>query len=138
MRKVSEKRENYCRLLGLNPFKDSDESEQHIREHIEKAEAEWIKEQTSPTLTKKQKYLIGEYLKLVPDIRCTMDSPILRREEFEAARDILRRKSSKLRGEAIIVQDGGVFISPNVADEFAKKLNWKGLDGKTLILASGI
>ena len=138
MRKVSEKRENYCRLLGLNPFKESEVSEQSIREHIERAESEWTKEQTSPTLTKKQKYLCGEYLKLVPDIRCTMDSPILRREEFEAARDILRRKSSKLRGEAIIVQDGGVYISSNVADEFAKKLNWKGLDGKTLILASGI
>ncbi|MBO5519099.1 MAG: hypothetical protein J5945_03000, partial [Candidatus Methanomethylophilus sp.] len=135
---MSEQRENYCRLLGLNPFKESDESDQHIREQIEKSEAEWKKDLNSPSLTKKQRYLYGEYLKLIPDIRSTLDSPILRREEFEAARDILRRKASKLIGEAIILQGGEIVIPVNISENLAGKLNWKGIDGKTLVQASGL
>ena len=138
MSKVSEQRENYCKLLGLNPFKESDESDQHIREQIEKSEAEWKKDLNSPSLTKKQRYLYGEYLKLIPDIRSTLDSPILRREEFEAARDILRRKASKLIGEAIILQGGEIVIPVNISENLAGKLNWKGIDGKTLVQASGL
>lgn len=135
---MSETRENYCKLLGLNPFKEDEYTEKQLADSISKAEAAWNKESKAANINTRQKYRNGEYLKAIPDIRTVMDSPVLRQEEFENARKILERKSSKIRREAIILHGGEVVIPPNATDKLAESLHWQGVDGKTLVQASGL
>ncbi|MCQ2079807.1 MAG: zinc ribbon domain-containing protein [archaeon] len=131
---MSDINENYCKLLGINPYKEY--NEQAIRTLIAKAEEEWRRDLSTQTTQRRTKYLLGEWLRLLPDIRSVMDSPILREEQFETARKILERKCSKLRREAIILHNGDVVIPPTVAEKMAERLEWKGIDGKTVIRAS--
>ncbi len=135
---MSDERENYCRLLGLNPFKLKDYTEDDITRQINATEERWAREAEASTTDKIKKYELNECLKLVPDMRSTMDSPILREEEFERGKEILQRKSTKVRRSAIVLHDGGIVIPSKAADDLAGKLNWPGIDGRTVVLASGI
>ena len=134
---MSDERENYCKLLGLNPFKIREYTEEDIAAQIRTTEERWTKEAESQS-DRTKKYEFSEYLRMMPDIRSTMDSPILREEEFESAKKILQRKATKIRRSAIILHDGGVVIPSKAAEDLASKLNWPGVDGRTIIQASGV
>ncbi len=135
---MSEERENYCKLLGINPFRAKEYTEAELAKQIQTTEEKWTREAESSATDKLRRYELGEYLKMVPDMRSTMDSSVLREEEFESARVILQRKASKVRRSAIVLHDGGIVIPMKAAEDLASKLNWPGVDGRTVITASGI
>ncbi len=135
---MTDERENYCKLLGINPYRAKEYSEGELAGIIQAMEEKWTREAESSATDKIRRYELSEYLKMVPDMRSTMDSSILREEEFASARRILERKATKVRRSAIILRDGGVYIPAKAADDLAAKLSWPNVDGRSIILASGI
>ena len=84
-----EERENYCKLLGLNPYKMKEYTDEDINNRIQAMEDRWDHEAKNASISKGRKIELTEYLRLIPDIRSTMDSPVLREEEFENAKKYL-------------------------------------------------
>ncbi|MBO4502745.1 MAG: zinc ribbon domain-containing protein [Candidatus Methanomethylophilus sp.] len=135
---MNEERENYCKLLGLNPFKMKEYSDEDISRRIQTMEERWTHEMNTASVSKAKKYELTQYLRMLPDIRSTMDSTVLKEEEFENARKYLERKASKVRRDSIILHDGGIIIPVPSADKLADKLKWEDVDGRAIITASGI
>ncbi len=135
---MNEDRENYCKLLGLNPYKMKEYTDEFISGRIQTMEERWDHDLKSASISKAKKFELTEYLKMIPDIRSTMDSSVLKEEEFENAKKLLERKASKIRRDSIILHDGGIIIPQASADKLAAKIKWEGIDARTIITASGI
>lgn len=135
---MANERENYCRLLGLNPFKEDSYTEQKLTAAIDRIEEKWNKDLRDRNSAPKVKYQAEENLKLVADMRDVMDHTILRQEEFEKGREILRRKATKLKRSAIVLPNGDIVLPGRKVEELVKKIQWENIDGKTFIAASGL
>lgn len=135
---MSQERENYCRLIGLNPYREDRYSPGEINKRIDAAETAWKKEQKSPASSAKKKHLAGTHLAMVADMHSVMSSDVLREEEFAEGRVLLESKASKLNRDVITLHDGSLFLIPGSEDGLAKKLKWNDVDGKTILEASKI
>ncbi|MDR3205660.1 MAG: zinc ribbon domain-containing protein, partial [Candidatus Methanoplasma sp.] len=131
-------RENYCRLVGLNPMKESAYTAADIEKKIAARETKWKSESTNPQNDPEKRYAADQKVKAVPDIRKVMADPILRSREFDSGLKLLRSKAARLNRDSVILHDGSKVLLPGVANGLAKKLQWDGVTEDDLIRLSGI
>ena len=135
---MTQERENYCFLIGLNPFKETSYSAAKINEKIDAKAKKWTKDSNDNQSGFSRRFKASQLAQAVPDMHTVMKNPQLRAGEFIEGQKKLRAKASKLRKDAIILHDGRYLLLSGAEDELAKKLKWGDVDGKTLIQASGL
>lgn len=131
-------RENYCRLLGLNPLRESTYSFDAIDKKLVAKEAKWKKDSGDKQNDVEKRFQFGLYLEMAPEIRRVMKDPVLRSKEFDEGRKLLKSKASKLNKDSIILHDGSRVLLPGTADSLVKKLQWDGVTKDDLISLAGI
>lgn len=131
-------RENYCRLIGLNPNKESTYSADSINSKITAKAKKWEKESKDKQNDLDRRFKMNGYLEQVDAIRKTMSDPVLKAKEFEDGRKLLKTKASKLLKSSVTLHDESQVLVAGAADALAKKLGWDGVTKDDLIKASGI
>ncbi|MCL2032647.1 MAG: zinc ribbon domain-containing protein [Methanomassiliicoccaceae archaeon] len=131
-------RENYCRLIGLNPLKESSYTYDAIDKKIAAKEGKWTKESKDKQNDLDRRFQISKWLDMVPDMRRVMKDPLLRSKEFDEGRKLLRAKASRLNRDSIILHDGSRILLPGTAENLVKKLQWDGVNKEDLISMAGI
>ena len=131
-------RENYCRLIGLNPLKENTYTYDAIEKKISAKETKWNKESKDKQNDLDRRYQIGKWLETVPDMRRVMKDSVLRSKEFDEGRKELKGKASRLNKDSIVLHDGTRVLLPGTAEGLAKKLKWDGVTKEDLISLSGI
>ncbi|MDR0887682.1 MAG: zinc ribbon domain-containing protein [Candidatus Methanoplasma sp.] len=131
-------RENYCRLIGLNPNKESSFNYDAIEKKIAAKETKWKKDRTDKQNDLDKRFQIGKWLDLVPDMRKVMKDPVLKSKEFEAGLKLLKAKASRLNKDAVTLHDGSKVLLPGTAEGLVKKLQWEGVTKEELISLAGI
>ena len=104
-------RENYCRLIGLNPLKESTYTYDAIEKKIAAKEGKWTKESKDKQNDLDRRFQISKWLDMVPDMHRVMKDPDLRSREFDEGRKILKAKASRLNRESIILHEAAVCCS---------------------------
>ncbi|MDR2698365.1 MAG: hypothetical protein LBB30_01640 [Candidatus Methanoplasma sp.] len=131
-------RENYCRLIGLNPLKESSYTYDAIEKKIAARESKWNKESKDKQNDLDRRFQISKWLGLVPDMRRVMKDPVLRSKEFGEGKKILKSKASRLNRDSIVLHDGSRVLLPGTAENLVKKLQWDGVGKDDLISLAGI
>lgn len=131
-------RENYCYLVGLNPYDSERYSEAKIKAHIAAAEKRWRKEAADANSLFKNRFRATERLRAVPDMYSVMGSSVLRQEEFANGVRELKAKASKLNKEVITFQDGSKYIMEGAARRLCDRLGWGDVRESDVLKASGI
>ncbi|MCL2148255.1 MAG: hypothetical protein FWH47_02840, partial [Methanomassiliicoccaceae archaeon] len=96
-------RENYCRLIGLNPLKESSYTYDAIDKKITAREGKWAKESKDKQNDLDRRFQISKWLDMAPDMRRVMKDPILRSKEFDEGRKQLKAKASRLGRDSIVL-----------------------------------
>ena len=135
---MAQERENYCYLLGLNPYREDRYSKGEIVKRIDEAEEKWRKEAQATSGSLKRKYRANTYLSMVTDMYAVIESNVLLEDEFENGRTLLESKASKLNKDVIVLHDGSSYLIPGAENELAKRLKWADVDGPTVLRASKI
>ena len=131
-------RENYCRLIGLNPLKESTYTYDAIEKKIAAKESKWNKESKDKQNDLDRRFQISKWLGMVPEMRRVMKDPVLRSREFDDGKKILKAKASRLNRDSIILHDGSRILLPGTAENLVKKLQWDGVSKDDLINLAGI
>lgn len=131
-------RENYCRLIGLNPNKESTYTAESIESKISAKEKKWTSESKDKQNDLDRRFTINRNLEQIADIRRVMANPSLRAKEFDDARRLLRNKASRLNRSCVTLHDGTLVLIPGSAESLLKKIGWEGLTKQDLIKATGI
>ena len=131
-------RENYCRLIGLNPLKESSYTYDAIDKKITAREGKWAKESKDKQNDLDRRFQISKWLDMAPDMRRVMKDPILRSKEFDEGRKQLKAKASRLGRDSIVLRDGSRVLLPGTAEALVKKLQWEGVGKDDLIGLAGI
>jgi len=138
MGQMASDRENYCRLIGLNPLKESTYTYDAIEKKIAAKESKWLKESKDKQNDLDRRFQIGEWLAMVPDMRQVMKDPLLRSKEFEDGKKILRSKASRLNRDSVTLYDGSRVLLPGTAENLVKRLQWAGVNKEALVSLAGI
>ena len=131
-------RENYCRLIGLNPLKESTYTYEAIEKKISAKETKWTKESKDKQNDLDRRFQMGKWLEMIPDMRNVMKDPVLRSKEFDNGRKILKAKASRLNRDSIILHDGSRVLLPGTAENLVKKLQWDTVTKEDLVGLAGI
>jgi len=131
-------RENYCRLIGLNPLKESTYTYDAIEKKIAAKESKWTKESKDKQNDLDRRFQIGKWLDMVEDMRKVMKDSVLRSKEFDEGRKILKAKASRLNRDSITLHDGSRVLLPGTAENLVKKLQWDGVSKDDLVTMAGI
>ena len=131
-------RENYCRLIGLNPLKESTYTYDAIEKKIAARESKWAKESKDKQNDLDRRFQIGKWLDMVPDMRKVMKDSVLRSKEFDEGRKILKAKASRLNRDSVTLHDGSRVLLPGTAENLVKKLQWEGISKEDLVNMAGI
>ena len=116
-------KENYCELLGLNPFQNYSDSQ--ITAAIDNAKAQWEKGLKTATKTTGAYYKTSEYLKMVPVMTEELKNPVMKEKVFEDAKAIVKKKLSGLMRKAVILSDGRIVIPPSAIEDLKGRMSWK-------------
>ena len=138
MGQMTSDRENYCRLIGLNPLKENTYTYDAIEKKIAAKENKWTKESKDKQNDLDRRFQIGKWLEAVPDMRRVMKDSVLRSKEFDEGRKILKAKASRLNRDSITLHDGNRVLLPGTAENLAKKLQWDSVGKEDLISLAGI
>ena len=131
-------RENYCRLIGLNPLRESTYDYEAIEKKISSKETKWTKESKDKQNDLDKRFQISKWLDMVPDMKRVMKDPILRSKEFDEGRKILKAKASRLNRDSIVLHDGSRVLLPGTAENLVKKLQWDSITKDDLVNMAGI
>ncbi len=135
---MASKNDNYCQLLGLNPYNEVKYTPEAISQKIDKMEVKWANEyrnkQNDPGTRFKYHQMVDE----VPEIRRQMMDPTLRMKVFSEGKSELEGKCQKLRLDCVILSDGKMIALPGALETFVKRLHWEGVDKKTVSNITGI
>lgn len=132
---MSRSRENYCKLLGLNPYKKY--SDDQILAAIDAVKAQWEKDLKAHNKSPGQLYQINENLKMIPSMTEDLKNPVSRDREFEEAKKIIKKKLSGLMRKVIVLTDGRIVIPPSTIQDLKDKMNWNVVSNSTLKDALG-
>lgn len=132
------KKENFCRMLGLNPFKEDSYTIELISIVINSKEKKWREGGQDRQNDVRRRFRFQDNLDMLPEIRRVMGDDILRRKEFEDARDLLKSKASILKKDSVILHDGTPVRIPGSAESLVKKLRWDGILAEDLVTLSGV
>lgn len=131
-------RDNFCYLLGLNPFREDRYEQADIVKAIDSRKSKWESATKANRGGSKAVYTAYVCLDLVPEMRRVMDNKVLRHNEFEDARKILRAKASRLIRSSVVFRNGAISICPSAIRNLMKAVAWENVEEDTLIEASGI
>ncbi|MGI5964565.1 MAG: hypothetical protein ACOX8L_01755 [Candidatus Methanomethylophilaceae archaeon] len=132
------KRDSYCMLLGLDPFREETYSAETVSGIIDKKEKKWSEESRNRQNDVGMRFRNQSYLDMVPDMRRVMSDPSLREKEFEEGRVLLTAKASKLRKDSVILHDGTPVRISGTAEILAKRMKWDGIRPEELVKLAGV
>ena len=135
---MSDTRQNYCQLLGLNPLKESSYNIDAILKKIETKKGKWANDSRNKQNDTEQRFKSERLVEMTPDMERVMRDPILRKKEFSDGQAALRGKVQKLRMDCIILSDGSYIALPGSADSYTKKLHWEGVTKSDVLKLAGI
>jgi len=135
---MANKTDNYCQLLGLDPFNESKYSLDKINEKIAKMEVKWANEFRNKQNDTGQRFKYHKLVDEVPEIRRCMADPVLRKQVFAEGKKSLEGKCQRLKLDCIILTDGRYIILPGILDNFVKRLHWEGIDKKLVLKLASI
>lgn len=135
---MDENRQNYCFLLGLNPFKESSYTADAILKKIAAKHDKWANDSRNKQNDTEQRFKAERLVDMCPDMERVMRDPNLRRGEFSRGQALLKRKVSKLRTDCVILADGTYVCLPGAADAYTKKLHWDGVSKADVLRLAGI
>jgi len=130
---MTDKTDNICQILGLNPFEESRYSVDFINGKIDKIKTKWENESRNKQNDSGQRFKYNRLLETVDDMRHRMSDPVLRRKEFFNGQKDLQGKCQRLRLECVIMSDGKYIVLPGMIDNFVKRLHWENVD-KNLVM----
>ncbi len=130
--------DNYCQLLGLDPFNEAKYSAESINKKIDSMETKWANEFRNKQNDTGSRFRYHKLVEEVPEIRRCMSDPILKKKEFDEGKKALEGKCQKLKLDCVILSDGKMVILPGILDTFIKRLRWDGVDKKTVLKVTGI
>lgn len=131
-------RENYCRLLGLNPLKEASYTQEEISKRIEDRSVKWSNDSRNKQNDTQQRFRNERLAESVPEIQRVMSDPILRKREFESARADLKGRVQKIRLDCVVLTDGTYIVLGGVADQYTKKLHWEGVSKADVLKLAGV
>ena len=131
-----DRRECYCQLLGLNPLRAGEYSEEDLMAAIDSAEKEWKKASgdTDPTV----RFKAAKYLEEVPEMRAVMKDPERRRLEFKASKGALEGRLQGIMKQGVILSDEQVHVFPDVLKNQVAVLRWKGVTEADVKALTGV
>ena len=135
---MPDKTDNYCQLLGLDPYGESKYSLDKINEKIDKMEVKWANEFRNKQNDTGQRFKYHSLVNEVPEMKRCMADPVLRRKVFSEGRKSLEGKVQRLKLDCVILTDGSYIILPGILDNFVKRLHWEGVDKKQILKVAGI
>ncbi len=135
---MASKTDNYCQLLGLNPFNEDKYTPDAIKQKIDKMETKWANEFRNKQNDTGQRFKYHKMLDEVPEIRRQMSDPMLKKKVFAEGKKVLEGKCQKLKLDCVILADGKMVILPGIIDNFVKRLHWEGVDKKTVLQVTNI
>ena len=135
---MANKTDNYCQLLGLDPFNEGKYTLDKINEKIDKMEVKWANEFRNKQNDTGQRFKYHKLVEEVPEIRRSMADPLRRANVFKEGRTALEGKCQRLKLDCVILTDGRYVILPGFLDNFVKRLHWDGIDKKLVLKLAGI
>ena len=135
---MASKTDNYCQLLGLDPYNESKYSLDKINEKIDKMEVKWANEFRNKQNDTGQRFKYHKLVDEVPEMKRCMADPMLRRKVFSEGKKSLEGKVQRLKLDCVILTDGRYIILPGVLDNFVKRLHWEGVDKKQVLKLANI
>jgi len=135
---MASKTDNYCQLLGLDPFNENKYSPEDIKKKIDKMETKWANEFRNKQNDTGQRFKYHKLLEQVPEIRRCMSDPGLKKAVFTEGKKSLEGKCQRLRLDCVILADGKHIILPGILDNFVKRLHWDGVDKKQVLRLANI
>lgn len=119
---MSHSRKNYCEMIGLNPYQKY--SDDQILSAIRDAKSNWERELKNSSIVSGRRYRLSEDLKIIPTMTENLRNPVAREEEFEKAKELVKKKLSGLLREAVVLTDGTIVIPPTAIDDLKKRITW--------------
>ncbi len=135
---MASKTDDYCQLLGLNPFNESKYTIEAINKKIDSMEVKWANEFRNKQNDGGMRFKYHKLMDRAPDMRRVMADPLLRKTAFEEGRKNLEGMCQRLRMDCIILSDGTYILQPGSAEPFIKKLRWDGIDKKLVLKLANI
>ncbi len=132
------KKKNFCRMLGLDPFKEDFYDTKLISDIIDSKEKKWNEEGRDRQNDVGRRFRFHKDLDIIPEIRRVMKDDILRKKEFEGARAFLKSRASMLKKDFVILHDGTPVRVPGAAESAVRKLRWEGISVEDLVTLSGV
>ncbi|HKM13909.1 MAG TPA: zinc ribbon domain-containing protein [Candidatus Methanomethylophilaceae archaeon] len=132
------KKKNFCRMLGLNPFKEDTYDIELISSIINSKERKWKEEGHDRQNDVSRRFRFHEDLDAIPEIKRVMGDETLRKKEFEDGRSLLKSKASMLKKDFVILHDGTPVRIPGAAESLIRKLRWEGVLAEDLVNLSGV
>jgi len=130
--------DNYCQLLGLDPYNENKYSADKIEEKIKKMEVKWANEFRNKQNDTGQRFKYHRLLEEVPEIRRRMNDPLEKKKVFAEGKKALEGKCQRLKLDCVILTDGKHIILPGIIDNFMKRLHWDGVDKKQVLRLANI
>ncbi len=122
-------------MIGLNPYQKY--SDDQILSAINDAKSKWEKELKTNSVVAGRRYRLNEDLKLIPTMTEDLRNPVARDEEFEKAKELVKKKLSGLLRQAIILTDGTIVIPSIAIDGLKKRITWNVVSTSNISVALG-
>ncbi len=126
---MANKTDNYCQLLGLNPFNDK-YTQEAIDAKIDKMAEKWANEHRNKQNDTGTRFKYSKLCDQIPEIKSCMSNPACRKRVFADGQKNLTGKCQRLKMDCVILADGRYIILGGVVDNFVKRLHWEGIDKK--------
>ena len=129
-------KEPYCKILGINPFKESEYDAKKLDGIIRAACEKWTRDSTN----------IDEDVRLEAtrnlDKKAQMNDALLdpesRGKEFEESRKTLKSLLMPLMNRCLITEDGKKYAFPRAVQEQLSKIGWKGIGPEDVAAILGL
>lgn len=125
-------------MLGLDPFKENSYTTASISIIIDSKEKTWKEGSQDRQNDVGRRFKFQNNLDMSAEIRRVMNDDVLRSEEFEDARALLRSKASMLKKNSVVLHDGTPVRVLGTAESLIKKLRWEGISAEDLVSLSGV
>ncbi len=124
---MAQSRENYCKLLGLNPLKESTYNYADIEKKIDNKVTKWTKDSKNKENDPEMRFTADRNLSMENDMQKVFSNPELSKAEFKGALELLKAKATRIRKDSLILHDGTVVLLPGSIDKYIKSLHWDGI-----------
>ena len=135
---MADNTDNYCQLLGLDPYNEAKYTLEVINQKIDKMEVKWANEFRNKQNDTGQRFKYHKLVDQIPEMRRVMSDPILRKKVFAEGKKSLEGKCQRLKMDCVILADGKYVILPGILDNFVKRLHWDGIDKKLVLRLANI